>query len=1413
MTNNLMKPDYLFETSWEVCNMVGGIYTVISTKSVIVKEDMGDNLILIGPDVWRDESKNPDFIEDPELYRPWKESAMQEGLYFKVGRWNIVGNPVVVIVDFTSFINIKDELFSKFWESHKLDSISGQWDYIEPALFGYAAGRVIESFVKFHLSTRENVVALFHEWMTGTGVLYLNNNAPQVATIFTTHATVAGRNLAANKHPLYKNLHTFNADNVAREFNVISKHSLEKLSAKYADAFTTVSEITANECSHFLQKNVDIITANGFDNSIVPPKSDFETMRANARSNMINVAEKLLGYELDKEILLVATGGRHELKNKGIDVYIDALGSLNKNNGITKEILAFILVPANNYGPREELLQNINNNAGIDIKDKNLTHNLHDLEYNPILNFIKKNNLTNKKEDKVKVIFVPSYLNGDDGIFDLSYYNILIGLDLTVFASYYDPWGYMPLESLAFHVPTITTGLTGFGLWVKNEYPDTGNSINVINRTDDNDAEVINEIKNILVDFTRLSNEELDSAREKANDISKVALWDNLIINYRKAYDIALQKVDTRRDKFHDLEQTRLDVKYVKRAPISEPSWNDFIVKSNLTKKLSRLDDLSRNLWWSWDTDATGLFEYIDPKLWEKVAHNPIDLIENVNYERFLELEKDEIFIKKMNDVIRKFDAYMSVEPRKDLPKIVYFSMEFGLHTSLKIYSGGLGILAGDYLKEASDSNVDLTAVGLLYKYGYFTQMLTINGEQQAVYDPQVLSHLPVEKVMDYEGNWLCVQIVLPGRTMTARIWKVNVGRITLYLLDTDFDANQPHDRFVTHHLYGGDNENRLKQELLLGIGGIRTLESVGIKADVYHSNEGHSAFSALERLRELIRDHNMSFDVAKEVVRSSTLFTTHTPVPAGHDYFPEDLLRVYIPHYPERLKITWDELMGLGRYNPYDKNEKFSMSVLAAKLSQEMNGVSLLHGKVSQNMFAGLYKGYLPEENHIDYVTNGVHYDTWTADEWKNLYSKEFGNNFKSDQSNHEHWRKIHNVSEDIIWEIKQKLKDKLHAHINMRLKANWLKRSDKPRDIVDILDRFDKYALTIGFARRFATYKRAHLLFRNPERLAEIINNPDRPIQFVFAGKAHPQDKGGQALIQNIVEISKKPEFKGKVIFLQNYDMELAKKLVAGVDIWLNTPTRPLEASGTSGEKAVMNGTMHFSVLDGWWVEGYQQGVGWALSEERTFENQEHQDDLDAETIYQILEDEIAPLYYDRDKNGTPRNWVQIMKNCIAEVAPKFTMKRMLDDYINKFYNKQAERYRELVNNDYKLAKDIALWKAMVKKHWEQLEVVSISMPENLKDSLVLGEKYRGEVALDLKGLLPDEVGLEFVVVSKDSGQYKLMHKQELNFVKKVGANSVYKLNYTPKFPGSFSFGIRIFPKNNLLPHRQDMKLVQWI
>jgi starch phosphorylase len=667
----------------------------------------------------------------------------------------------------------------------------------------------------------------------------------------------------------------------------------------------------------------------------------------------------------------------------------------------------------------------------------------------------------------------------------------------------------------------------------------------------------------------------------------------------------------------------------IKVNNVNETNLKEITVKSNLPASLDRLEEIAQNIWWVWNSNAKNLFRRIDREAWIEAASNPVLLLNILKYEKLVAMGNDAEFIKKVDAVYEEFKAYMSEPKNTKVPSVAYFSMEYGLTEVLKIYSGGLGVLAGDYLKEASDCNIDMTAIGFLYRYGYFTQSLSVDGQQVAVYEAQNFNNLPIVQVKDANDQPVVVEVPYPGRTVYAYIWKVAVGRIELYLLDTDTDMNSEYDRSITHQLYGGDWENRMKQEIMLGIGGILALKKLGIEKQVYHCNEGHAALINAQRLVDLIADKNLTFNQALEVVRASSLYTVHTPVPAGHDSFDEGLFGKYMSDYPAKLKLSWNEFIDMGREHPGDHNEKFSMSTFACNTCQEVNGVSWLHGKVSQDMFQPIWKGYFPEELHVGYVTNGVHLPTWTSSDWKAVYEKYFTKAFYADQSNMKIWEGVYKIPDQEIWNTRMLLKMKLIDYIKDQFRENWLKNQGDPSRIVSVLEAINPNALIIGFGRRFATYKRAHLLFTDLERLEKIVNDPVHPVQFLFTGKAHPADGGGQGLIKRIVEISRMPQFLGKIIFLENYDMRLAKRLISGVDIWLNTPTRPLEASGTSGEKAQMNGVLNFSVLDGWWLEGYVKGAGWALTEKRTYENDMYQDQLDAATIYSMLENEIVPLY----------------------------------------------------------------------------------------------------------------------------------------------------------------------------------------
>ncbi len=1406
---NHINPDYIFEVSWEICNKVGGIHTVLSTKSKVLSQNC-KQLILIGPDIWRETKDFPEFIEDTELFSDWHNKANIEGLRVRTGHWNIPGKPIVLLVDFSDYINQKDEILYKFWEDYKLDSLSGQWDYIEPVLFGYASGKVIESFVDFQLSVHDKVIAHFHEWMTGSGILYLKKEMPQIGTAFTTHATVVGRSIAGNRLPLYSNLESYNGDLVARDFNISSKQSMEKISANNADVFTTVSDITALECAQLLQKEVDIVTPNGFENTFVPENQEYQEKRKIAREKLIQVAEALHSYKYSKEPVIIATSGRYEFYNKGYDLYIDALGKLNQDSNLKEEVLAFVLVPGNNYGYVHALynkLHDIKNHAKFE--NNILTHNLHDVDNDPIIQRIYENKLFNRPEDKVKIVFSPTYLQGYDGIYNLKYYDVLPGLDLTAFVSYYEPWGYTPLESVAFGIPTITTSLAGFGKWMQSVINKNNRCVTVIERDENNTDSVITNIVEAINHYVNLNDKGRQDLHKEALKSSENALWLNLIDNYIEAYNIAIEKVAMRQDKIISKPQTRpsLDL-YNQKTEI--PLWRKFEVQATLPERFSKLIELSLNVWWTWNYKASQLFKYIDPDFWRKTSYNPVIFLEEIPLSRMVELENDEVFIKMYDKVCAEYTQYMAEAEKKQGPKIAYFSMEYGLHDNIKIFSGGLGILAGDYLKEASDTNTDIVGIGLLYRYGYFKQKMSIKGEQQAEYIPQDFNKMPITPVRYSNGTQIKIQIEFPGRNVYAALWEVKVGRVSIYLLDTDVDENQEQDKYITSQLYGGGVELRYKQEILLGIGGIRALHAMNIQPDLYHCNEGHAAFIGLERLRILRTKRNLKFKEALEIIKASTLFTTHTPVAAGHDKFDENLMRIYMSHYPERLKISWDEMMQLGRIDPKDK---FSMSYLAVNVSQEVNGVSKLHGEVSQNIFKDLWKGYFAKENHVGYVTNGVHYQTWTAKEWKLLHEKTFGKEFLNDLSNKEHWSKIHDVDNNLIWSIRQKQRGKLVKDVKDKVREGWIRRYEDPKHIVDILENINENVLTIGFARRFATYKRGDLLLRNLERLSNILNNKNMPVQILFAGKAHPNDKAGQDLIQNIIQISKRKEFLGKIIFIEDYDIRLAKKLVQGVDIWLNTPTRPQEASGTSGMKAVMNGAIHFSVLDGWWVEGYNPNAGWALPEERVYKNQEFQNELDTQSIYHILENEIVPLFYKRDKDGIPNDWIKMIKNSISDIVPNFTTKRMIEDYKDRFYNKLYDRSLMLKENNYSTAISIARWKQEIGKTWNQLEIVKTSFPDYEANPMQLKEDFTGEIEIELKQLKPEDVGVEVIITSiKKDGSFDICEKYSAKISSFEHGIAKYIVEGKPQKPGFYNYAIRIFAKNDLLPYNHDSGFVLW-
>ena len=837
-----------------------------------------------------------------------------------------------------------------------------------------------------------------------------------------------------------------------------------------------------------------------------------------------------------------------------------------------------------------------------------------------------------------------------------------------------------------------------------------------------------------------------------------------------------------------------------------------------LPKRIERLHELAYNLWWSWETEAQALFATIDPILWESTNHNPVRFLRSVRQESLNDAAANPEFLNALDAVMAEFDAYISPDAdtwfrREHSDKldrtIAYFSAEFGLHEALPIYSGGLGVLSGDHCKAASDLGLPFVGVGFLYPQGYFTQHIDADGMQQAIYEKVDFAEVPATPALDPNGNEVLINVDLPGRTVYAKVWQIQVGRITIYLMDTDVERNAPQDRELSARLYGGDREMRISQEVVLGIGGVRAVRALGIQPSIWHMNEGHSAFLGLERVREKILSDNLSFDEAVEAVRANSVFTTHTPVPAGNDTFAFELVEKFFWQYWSQLNIDRDRFIDFARQE-LDWGPQYSMTVLAIRLSAYQNGVSKLHGTVSREMWRFLWPDIPVEETPIGHVTNGIHNKTWMAQELKDLYSEYLPGNWREEVDAPQTWAPIDGVPDAALWEAHATRKHILVEFVRERVQQQYLRHGEGPQRLDDAAALLDPNALTLGFARRFATYKRATLIFRDEERLLRILNNPERPVQIVFSGKAHPADEPGKSLIQHIYKLSQRPEFEGKIVFVENYDMNIARHLISGVDVWLNNPRRPHEASGTSGEKAAASGVPNLSVLDGWWVEGYDGSNGWSIGEEREYKDQETQDEADALSLYQLLESELVPLFYDRGEDGIPRNWVQKMKNSIRSCAPRFSMARMVKDYVNQLYLPAAVSGERYQSNGFAVAKSVSAWKSDVRNRWPS---VNIDSSGETKMYITVGESLSLSAKLWPGRMELDELAVEIVygLIDEDG---KFIEPQVSSMTPNGREDAAIRFtgSLTPSDSGQIAIAIRVRPIQDDLIHAHEMGLSRW-
>jgi len=833
-----------------------------------------------------------------------------------------------------------------------------------------------------------------------------------------------------------------------------------------------------------------------------------------------------------------------------------------------------------------------------------------------------------------------------------------------------------------------------------------------------------------------------------------------------------------------------------------------------LPERLARLEELAYNVWWSWFPPAAELFRLMEPRLWEATYHNPVKMLRRIPQDRLDTLAEDPAFLERYDRVIRHFDTYINARETwfshtcadSSWGPVAYFSAEFGLHESLPIYSGGLGILSGDHCKAASDLGLALVGVGFLYPQGYFSQRIGFDGRQEARYEKIDLGEVPARPARTPAGDEVLVQVELPGRVVAARVWEIRVGRVALYLLDTDVDPNAPEDRELAARLYGGDQEMRLSQEIILGIGGVRALRALGIAPAVWHMNEGHSAFLGLERVRELVQEAGLAFDEAREVVAASTLFTTHTPVPAGHDAFPFDLIERYFYTYWPQLGLDRDRFLDLARHEmPW--GPRFSMTVLALRLSAFHNGVSELHGHVSRRMWASLWPGVPEPEVPIGHITNGVHMPTWLAPEIAELFDRHVPG-WQERPDDPAIWDGVEAIPDEALWEAHRALKQRLVAELRGRVTLQRLRHGESHARVQAAGHVLDPDALTIGFARRFATYKRATLIFRDLERLRRLINDPQRPIQLIFAGKAHPADEPGQELIRTIHTISQQEGFVGRVLFVEDYDIHIARLLVQGVDLWLNTPRRPLEASGTSGMKAAMNGVPNFSVLDGWWREAYRGDNGWAIGEDREYPDEEAQDEADALSLYATLENEIIPLFFARDPQGIPRGWMRVVKAAIRTVAPRFNTRRMVKEYVERYYARAAQLHARLSADGYALARERAAWKARLRAAWPD---VRIERAEVAETTLHIGQPLRVAAVVHVGALEPEDISVEAVVTPH--GHQAPLRAVTLRPAGRQGEASLrYEGELTLEESGKFALGLRVVPAHGRTIVAHELGLVTW-
>ncbi|MFO1052182.1 MAG: alpha-glucan family phosphorylase [Planctomycetota bacterium] len=1353
----MTAPNVVFEISWEVCNKVGGIHTVLSSKAKTAVARYGDDYITVGPWLLSDTHRRSAF--EPEAgHEAFVDACRALGLPVQIGRWNIPGRPRCILVEFSSLYAQKNDVLARLWEDSQVDSIEGGWDYVEPVLFGWAAGKVLEEYWERYIAPgHRRAVAQAHEWMTGAALLYLKRRVPAIGTVFTTHATMLGRALSSLGQSPEDGLGEVNIDDLARQHGVRAKHSIEGICAREADVFTTVSQITAKEATLLHRRTADPVLPNGLDLDVIDQLAGAESTRTKVRARLEDLARRFLGTPDLGDAAFVCISGRYEFHNKGIDLLLDAAAKLESRKG--RPLVIWVLVPAGNSGLRSEVRERLDAKTPPTVQDPigTCTHHLFDEDKDPVRKRALELRIDNASGARVKLIHVPIYLSPSDGFLDLEYEAALAAMDLGVFPSFYEPWGYTPQESLGVGVPTITSDFAGFGRWAIGESIGAEDGVAIVKRVGVRYDLAVDNLVEALETALLRTPAQIKALRAKCRATADRTSWRDLFAHYQQAYEAADAKVDTRAAQ--RVPQTRRPAAQIVVEPAStaKPRIRFFDVAATVPEALQPLERIARNFWWCWDPEAPVLFEAISPQGFAAAGRNPVQFLRRAFPEDLRQKAEDKSFVARVQAVDQRFGAYMAAR-RERMPigegamltrsnPVAYFCAEFGIHESFPIYSGGLGILAGDHLKSASDLDIPLVGVGLFYRHGYLKQQLTNDGRQLALDRTNDPERLPMELLRNPDGTPLEVKVPMPGRDLTLRAWIVHVGRVDLYLLDADAPANRDEDREITRNLYGGDHEMRIRQLIALGRGGVRLLGELGIEPSAWHMNEGHAAFLTLERLGRLVRRQGLTFETAREAVRTNTVFTTHTPVPAGHDRFSEDLMRRYFSDVPDWVGVPWERFLRFGRADA--SMVDFNMTYLALNFSSFCNGVSKLHGIASRELLHPYWPSLLRNEVPVESITNGVHLATWTSPRIASL----LGARNVPVKARH-FLQGSGNLDRAALWRARNELKRVLRDKARARIERAFVGRNDSPVLLSRIVAGLDEKALWIGFARRFAPYKRAALLYKDAERLQRICDSSDRPVRILVAGKAHPRDQLGQDILRGIAEVSRGDKLVGRVVLLEDYDIELARALVQGVDVWLNTPTRMLEASGTSGMKAAANGGLNLSIADGWWPEAADGRNGWVIGhEKKSYEQQDLQDQLDSETLYRLIEEEVVPLYFDRDDDGVPQGWMERVVHALATVAPVFDTDRMVQEYHDRAYSELGRGFAAM-QSDRSRAQRIAEEAQRVRKAFDAIRILEVRHTETV--DIRVGDRVDAYMKVDLGSLRPQDVDVELVLGSaQDDGE----------------------------------------------------------